>query len=140
LGIKVERDIQSGDVSLLVDKNQIVQVLVNVMQNSCEALAERLEQGLKHPPPHIGITAHTVMGNDSLLQIEISDNGLGIREPDLSRVSNPFFTTKEKTKNAGLGLSVSYQIIAEHGGEMEISSVEGQSTTVVIRLPIAQGR
>lgn len=135
VGIKIHKDISHPDTKIRGDQNQLVQVLVNVLQNSCEALAERMAQGKRTPVPAIEITAKT---KEDVLEIFIADNGLGISPAQLSKVFTPFFTTKDKTKNTGLGLSVSYQIVKEHLGEMEISSTEGKSTTVVIKLPIAQ--
>ena len=109
-------------------------IIIDDETNSCEALAERLAQGVRTPPPEIKLKA---IPAGKFLEIEIIDNGPGIPTQQLSTVFTPFFTTKEKSKNPGLGLSVSYQIVKEHLGEMGISSVHGRSTTVVIRIPIA---
>jgi two-component system NtrC family sensor kinase len=135
LGIQIEKLLHDSDAKIKSDPNQLVQVLVNIMQNSCEALAERLSNGIRQPPPKIMIRSGSA---DSQLFIEILDNGTGIPANDLPRVFSPFFTTKDKSKNPGLGLSVSYQIVKEHEGQMEISSVFGQSTTVLITLPFAK--
>jgi two-component system NtrC family sensor kinase len=136
LGIQIEKLLHDSDIKVKTDTNQLVQVLVNVMQNSCEALAERLSGGKRQPPPKILIKSGSTESDK--LFIEITDNGTGIPSSDLPRVFTPFFTTKDKTKNPGLGLSVSYQIVKEHEGQMEISSVFGQSTTVVLTLPVAK--
>lgn len=132
LGIEISQDIQDPNVHVLVNTNQVVQVIVNVMQNSCDAIVERLKTRRK-PAPKIDLK--TSKGPDDQLVIEITDNGTGINSADLPRVFTPFFTTKDKETYPGLGLSVSYQIIKEHGGQMEISSVSGQSTTVSVSIP-----
>ncbi|MBK9294333.1 MAG: GHKL domain-containing protein [Oligoflexia bacterium] len=132
IGIKIEKEISAPDVKIKGDFNQLVQVFVNVLQNSCEALAERMSKGKRTPAPFIEIKS--VIKNNKL-EIHITDNGPGIAASSLPKVFTPFFTTKDKTKNTGLGLSVSYQIVKEHFGEMEISSTEGKSTTVVIQFP-----
>jgi len=67
--------------------------------------------------------------------VEFADSGPGIPPEHLSRILDPFFTTKEK--GTGLGLSVVYGLIERHAGKLDISSRVGQGTTVVIRLPIA---
>jgi two-component system, NtrC family, sensor kinase len=136
LGIVLEQQISDKDITVQADKNQIVQVLVNIMQNGCEAIAARISGGQRQPPGKIILRAK--LEDKETLRIEITDNGTGIPTKDLARVFTPFFTTKDSTKNPGLGLSVSYQIVKEHGGQMEISSLSGQSTTVVVQLKVAK--
>src|SRR5262249_11915445 len=94
-----------------------------------------MSSGKRNPPGKIFLK--TDLEDSDTLRIEITDNGTGVPTKDLARVFTPFFTTKDSTKNAGLGLSVSYQIVKEHEGQMEISSLPGQSTTVVVRLKVA---
>ncbi|MCP2730740.1 sensor histidine kinase, partial [Limnofasciculus baicalensis] len=70
--------------------------------------------------------------------IRISDNGYGISEEVINRIFDPFFTTKSVGAGAGLGLSISYQIVVNrHGGKMKCNSVVGEGTEFVIELPIA---
>jgi two-component system NtrC family sensor kinase len=138
LGIQIVKELKDPDTKIQVDANQLVQVLVNVMQNSCESIAERMAEGRRQPPGKISVRSSFTDEKKSHIKIEIVDNGVGIPTPDLARVFTPFFTTKDKTKNPGLGLSVSYQIVKEHGGQMEISSILGQSVTVLITLPVAK--
>ncbi|HBQ98203.1 MAG TPA: hypothetical protein DD761_06700 [Cyanobacteria bacterium UBA11691] len=71
------------------------------------------------------------------MRISIADNGLGIREDDLQKIFNPFFTTKPVGRSTGLGLSISYQIITEqHGRELHCNSKLGKGTEFVIEIPI----
>jgi len=135
MGIRVNKHIQDRNALVYVGKNEFVQVLVNILQNSCEAIAERIEQGTRVPPGEITIKTF-LKGQD--LGLEIIDNGTGIQQDQISKVFTPFFTTKNKTKNAGLGLSVSYQILKELNGSIEISSLGKQNTTVVIIVPLAR--
>ncbi len=134
LGIEINIEIENMDAAIEADSNQLVQVLVNVLQNSCEALAEKLSNGQRFPAPLITIRTQSVQKPESGIRFEITDNGPGIAADQLSRVFTPFFTTKDKGKNTGLGLSVSYQIVKDHFGQMEISSVFGKSTTVIITI------
>ena len=138
LGIVIETQMEEPDAKVKSDTNQLVQVLVNVIQNSCESIAERLSMGKRSPPGKIWLKSYWADDNRAELKIEITDNGTGIRPSDLAQVFTPFFTTKEKTKNPGLGLSVSYQIVKEHGGQMEIYSSSEQSATVIVTLPVAK--
>jgi len=138
LGIQIDKELNDAAIIIKADTNQLVQVLVNITQNSCEAIAERLATGKRQPPGKILIKSSYTDDFKKFVKIEITDNGTGIPTPDLARVFTPFFTTKDKTKNPGLGLSVSYQIVKDHGGQMEISSLMGQSVTVFITLPVAK--
>jgi signal transduction histidine kinase len=74
--------------------------------------------------------------NPDNIQIEILDNGCGIRKDILSKVMDPFFTTKEPGKGTGLGLSISYNIIKGHKGTIEIDSEPNVGTSVKITLPL----
>ncbi|MEE9419696.1 MAG: ATP-binding protein, partial [Desulfatiglandaceae bacterium] len=65
-----------------------------------------------------------------------ADTGKGIPEEDLSRLFEPFFTTKKKGKGVGLGLSVAYGIIQEHGGSIQVESKLGEGTTFLVKLPL----
>jgi signal transduction histidine kinase len=67
--------------------------------------------------------------------LEIHDTGVGIPPENLSRIFDPFFTTKE-AKGLGLGLSVAYGIVHEHGGDIEVESEVGRGTTFRVRLPL----
>ncbi|MGG4145265.1 ATP-binding protein [Paenibacillus algorifonticola] len=105
--------------------NQLKQVFVNIIKNGIEAMPEggELDIDLSYTPS-IGII------------IRITDHGFGITEDNLSRLGEPFFTTKEEGN--GLGLMVCYQIIANHRGSMSFQSKKGIGTQVEIRLPVIQ--
>jgi signal transduction histidine kinase len=68
--------------------------------------------------------------------IRVEDTGCGISEENLSRVFDPFFTTKPVGQGTGLGLSVSYSIVAKHGGQIDVASEVGRGTQFTVRLPI----
>jgi signal transduction histidine kinase len=72
------------------------------------------------------------------LQLEVQDQGSGIPEHLRERVFEPFFTTKLPGEGTGLGLSLVYKIVEDHGGTVEIDSVPGTGTRAVIRLPLEQ--
>jgi two-component system, NtrC family, sensor kinase len=81
----------------------------------------------------ISIATHQ---DNGVITVEISDNGMGIREVDIPHLFEPFFTTKAVGKGTGLGLYISYGAIRELGGEIEIQSKFEEGTKAVIRLPI----
>ena len=102
--------------------------IYNILQNSVEAIEGRGE-----------IRIETLPSIDQTISIRISDNGIGISPEDLRKIFNPFHSGK--FQGAGLGLTISYRIIQDHGGEVEVESEKGKGTTVTIRLhPIAPAR
>ena len=76
---------------------------------------------------------------DQGVEIRISDNGVGIPEPVLKKMYDPFFTTKDVGKGTGQGLTVCYQVIVNlHGGSLRCESVPGEGTTFIIQLPLTK--
>jgi PAS domain S-box-containing protein len=108
---------------------QLNQVFMNVLLNAVDAI--------KHDPEQPGeITIATRRVDDGHIQISIGDNGGGIPPEHLQRIFDPFFTTKPVGSGTGLGLSVAWGIISQHGGEISASSAAGQGTRIEITLPI----
>jgi signal transduction histidine kinase len=106
---------------------RIEQVIVNLMLNACQALPDR----------NRGITLVTRSNTeDRTVEIEISDEGIGIAPDQLQYVTDPFYTTKRERGGTGLGLSVSAAIVKEHGGRLVFRSVPGRGTTVTLSLPV----
>jgi two-component system NtrC family sensor kinase len=109
--------------SFHADKNQIQQIFLNLLLNSAESIAQ---EGT--------ITISTQDNNDNCI-ISITDTGCGIRSGELSKIFDPFYTTKPVGKGTGLGLSVSYGIVKQYGGEIHCDSKEGEGTTFSVTLP-----
>jgi len=122
--IRIEKEIPSNLPSLDVDRNQIGQVLVNIFLNSLQAM-----QGG-------GVLRIGAATQDGRFLVIVSDTGKGIPEKILPKVFDPFFTTKGEGTGTGLGLWISQGIIERHGGAIQISSREGEGTTVEIQLPV----
>jgi two-component system, sporulation sensor kinase A len=108
------------------DKNQIIQVFINIMKNSIEAMPD-------------GGTIHLrVWKENQTIHITISDTGVGISKERLQKIGEPFFTLKEK--GMGLGLTTSTKIVQEHKGTIEIESEVGKGTTVHLSFPAYEKR
>ncbi len=106
---------------------RIEQVIVNLLLNACQAL----------PEPERGITLSThYNGALRAVVLRVSDEGMGIAPEHLSRLTDPFFTTKRTSGGTGLGLSVSAGIVKEHGGVLSFDSLPGAGTTVTLTLPV----
>ncbi|MCV6612592.1 MAG: ATP-binding protein [Amphritea sp.] len=108
------------------------QVFLNLIMNACQALEQS-------PEPQIFITTATESGQDrEEIVIRIKDNGCGIPQDKLESVFDPFFTTKPVGKGTGMGLSIAYGILNEHGGNIIVNSAEGKGTCFEIRLPVEE--
>ncbi|MEH2202502.1 MAG: ATP-binding protein [Nostoc sp.] len=116
---------------------QMNQVFMNILANAIDALEDCFQKELC-PNPLIRISSEQV--NENVI-IRIADNGVGIPEKIQSRLFDPFFTTKPVGKGAGMGLSISYQIITgKHGGSLQCISSPGQGAEFVITIPIRVGK
>ena len=108
---------------------RLQQVVINLIVNACQAL-ESINQS---------IAINTSYNNETkTICLVVKDNGKGIEEDHLSRLTDPFFTTKRKQGGTGLGLSISSSIIEEHGGLLKFASLPEQGTTVSLYLPRAR--
>ena len=125
-GVQSETDLPADPVRTVYDSRQIEQVLINLIQNAVQAM------------PNGGTLriSLTVKGDQALLQV--ADTGVGIGPESIGRVFDPFYTTKAEGEGTGLGLSVTYGIISQHGGEIWASSERDRGTTFSIRLPISE--
>lgn len=107
------------------DQNQLKQVFMNILQNAMEAM------------PGGGIISIIVKKeNSDKVQISFTDQGCGISEERISKLGEPFYCNKEK--GTGLGLMISYKIIEEHRGRINVKSIVGQGTTFDVILPVLQ--
>ncbi len=119
--IVVEQELRSDLPLLELDRDQIKQAFYNVIKNSFEAMKSR------------GILRIRTDLDESHVIVRFTDTGGGISAENLSRVFEPYFTTK--TSGTGLGLLIVRRIVREHGGELSIESSEGKGLTLTIRLP-----
>jgi len=122
--IQVEASFDSDIPEVMASTNQMRQVMLNILKNAKEAM-----------PKGGTLTVRTTREGNKVL-IHIQDTGIGIPEEIRDKIFEAFFTTKQKVKGVGLGLSVCYGIIKDHGGEIKVESEEGKGTTFAISLPI----
>jgi polar amino acid transport system substrate-binding protein len=106
--------------------HQLEQVVINLVTNACQALPSR-ERSIE--------IETTVEGQGEWVALTVRDEGIGIPESNIPRVTDPFFTTKRAAGGSGLGLAVSSRIVQNHGGTMSFSSVVGKGTEVTVRIP-----
>jgi len=122
--ITMDKAIEANIPSVHADRDQLVQVLINLVMNSLHAMPEggRLRLSLAREGSHVCLG--------------LSDTGHGMTEEVRSKVFDPFFTTKDFGKGTGLGLTVVKGIVEEHGGTIAVESVVDKGTTFWIRLPL----
>lgn len=124
-GIALETELRAG-ISLSVDPDRIRQVLVNLIQNAIEACRDKRGATIR--------VATNRRRDNGCVEISVKDNGSGISADALERIFDPFFTTKPQ--GTGLGLSVSYGIVKQHGGSIEIFSELDKGACFVAVLPV----
>jgi len=114
------------DFDVLADGPKLQEALLNLLINAAQAMGDGTGQ--------IHISANTYIFMPDIVEIKISDTGPGIPAENISRIFDPFFSTKEAGYGTGLGLSVAYGIVEQHGGTIIVESEEGKGTTFTIRL------
>jgi PAS domain S-box-containing protein len=114
-------------------RDEINQVILNLIVNSVHAIRDTLEPGVRDKGK---ITIH-LSHNNGHIQIKLSDDGAGMPEDIMKKIFDPFFTTKEIGKGTGQGLSIAYSVIVvTHGGNISVASQPSKGTTFTITLPI----
>ena len=129
-------NIPNDEIDVLGNQYRLEQVILNILSNAKQAVdekAKQFESGKFAKKITIDLNK-----NNSEVKIIITDNGTGINKDIISKIFNPFFTTKSEEKGTGLGLSISYGIISEMKGVIDIDSEEGKYTRVEIKLPNMQ--
>jgi signal transduction histidine kinase len=120
--VQVRAQLQADLPLIVVVPDQLTQVLLNLLINAVEAM------------PAGGTLTITSALRDSWLLVEVQDTGAGFTSDEAARLFEPFYTTK--TEGTGLGLAVSYGIIQQHGGRIEVSSTPGQGARFTVLLPL----
>ena len=134
-GISLKVNIPADLPLITAHSQQIEQVFLNLISNARYALSQKYPEA--HKNKSLDINAKKVrLDNKPYMEIVFHDTGIGIPAENKSKVINPFFTTKPGADGTGLGLSISHGIINDHGGRIEIDSVEGEFTKVIINLPL----
>lgn len=126
-------------VRLRVNKNRMIQVLVNLIQNSIDAVKKRTGSADKEEDEARTIWISAVPENESCV-FRVRDNGDGADAETLSKIFDPFFTTKEVGEGMGLGLSICYRIIEQMGGRIHAQSEKGRYFELTITVPLARSQ
>ncbi|MBB6612496.1 GHKL domain-containing protein [Pontibacter sp. Tf4] len=124
-GVELAVYLPASDISLQADPEQLEQVLINLLKNAKEACTEC-------PDPRVEVLAYGDEQHKYTVRIEVRDNGSGIPDDVLDRLFIPFYTTKKQ--GSGIGLSLSKQIMRQHGGSIRVNSKAGGPTVFTLQL------
>jgi signal transduction histidine kinase len=130
--VEIKRDFALNLPRVWIDREQMKQVFMNLILNAIQAMGEggsifiATRLASRNDPGHAG----------QFVQVEVRDTGVGIPPENLDHIFDPFFTSKEE--GSGLGLSISHQIVQEHGGYVTVESKVGSGTTFFINLPVGK--
>jgi two-component system NtrC family sensor kinase len=125
--IVIESDLVRGTPPVMADRDQLCQVVLNIVLNAAEAMPKGGSLWL----------ASRTADERKRVVLEITDNGPGIPPEIRDRIFEPFFTTKKT--GTGLGLSIAYGILEQHGGTLQVQSPPEGGTTILVTLPASSG-
>jgi two-component system, NtrC family, sensor kinase len=125
-GVEIIREFDDRVPTMIMDAEKIKQVLMNLLMNAKQAIGKK---------GTIRLSTHYNAARCSTI-IQVMDTGCGIESEYLNRIFDPFFTTKSTGEGTGLGLSVSYGIVKDHGGEILVESDPGRGSTFTVILPV----
>ncbi len=124
--VNVLKSLQGQLPPVLGSNNRLQQVFLNLFMNARDAM------------PNGGMLEVRTASNNGYVEVEVTDTGIGIPRENLIRIFDPFFTTKSSGRGTGLGLSVSYGIIKEHAGKIDVRSAPGKGTSFRLEFPVAR--
>ena len=128
--MKTDFDESIGNISVV--PQDIGRVVINLITNAFYAVSEKKRQSASEYEPIVSLS--TKRQDDNVL-ISVKDNGNGIPQNILDKIFQPFFTTKPTGQGTGLGLSLTYDILKAHGGEIRVETKDGDGAEFIINLP-----
>src|SRR6185436_157760 len=132
---KTDFDNKIGKINIM--PQDIGRVILNLINNAFYAVDEKKKQVGEAYEPTISVSTKKTNGK---VEIKVSDNGNGIPQKVVDKIFQPFFTTKPSGQGTGLGLSLSYDIVKAHGGELKVETKEGEGTEFIIQLPSKENK
>jgi two-component system NtrC family sensor kinase len=130
--MKTDFDGSIGNINVI--PQDIGRVLLNLYNNAFYVVTEKMQQRAENYEPTVSVSTKKVNGK---VEIWVKDNGNGIAQKVLDKIFQPFFTAKPTGQGTGLGLSMSYDIVKAHGGELKVETKEGEGSEFTIELLIA---
>jgi signal transduction histidine kinase len=138
--MKTDFDESIGKINII--PQDIGRVILNLITNAFYAVNEKKQQLGDGYEPMVTVSTRRASDNSPIRQsgnsiiVSVADNGFGIPEANRNKIFQPFFTTKPTGQGTGLGLSLSYDIVKAHGGELKLETMNGEGSRFIIQLPI----
>jgi signal transduction histidine kinase len=131
----METNFSPGIEPINVIPQDIGRVILNLINNAFYAVTEKKKQSGNDYQPIVSVSTRKINGN---IELRVKDNGIGIPQKVLDKIFQPFFTTKPSGQGTGLGLSMSYDIVKAHGGDLKVETEEGEGSAFIILIPMNQ--
>jgi signal transduction histidine kinase len=129
--LKTDYDESVGNINII--PQDIGRVILNLITNAFYAVDEKKKSGIEGYEPTVSVSTKKI---NNYVEISLSDNGNGIPSQILDKIFQPFFTTKPTGQGTGLGLSLAYDIVKAHGGELKVETKDSVGSEFIIHLPI----
>ena len=129
--MKTDFDESIGNINII--PQDIGRVILNLITNAFYIVDEKKKSGIEGYEPIVSVSTKKINGK---VEIKVADNGNGIPQKILDKIFQPFFTTKPTGQGTGLGLSLSYDIVKAHGGELKVATKEGEGSEFIVELPL----
>ena len=129
--MKTDFDVSIGNINII--PQDIGRVILNLITNAFYVVDEKKRSGIENYEPTVEVSTKKI---NNKVEIRVADNGNGIPQKVLDKIFQPFFTTKPTGQGTGLGLSLSYDIVKTHGGELKVTTKEGEGAEFIILLPV----
>jgi two-component system, NtrC family, sensor kinase len=127
-GVELKLDLEVNLPWVVMDANQMKQVLLNLVHNALQAMPNGGEMKI--------VTESVARNNRDWVVVSVMDTGVGIPQLEQARIFEPFYTTKGNQGGTGLGLSVTYGIVTDHGGLIDVESQPGVGSKFTVWLPL----
>jgi two-component system, NtrC family, sensor kinase len=129
---KFETDLDKTIEKINLVSQDVGRVILNLINNAFYAVAEKKRQLNGNYEPMVSVSTKRLKDK---IEVKVKDNGNGIPQKVMDKIFQPFFTTKPTGQGTGLGLSLSYDIVKAHGGELKVQTKEGEGSVFTIQLP-----
>ncbi len=129
----LQTDFDTSIEKINVVPQDIGRVLLNLFNNAFYGVTEKKKHQKENYEPTVSVSTKKL---NNKIEIRVKDNGIGIPEKVVDKIFQPFFTTKPTGQGTGLGLSLAYDIIKAHGGEIKVETKEGEGAEFIISLPL----
>ncbi len=133
--VNVNLDLDPQIPEIQAEHNRLEQVFINLVTNAIDSMDEKVEKAEKEDEPVEKILKIKTYAKENWVVAEVSDTGIGMTDEVQRKIFEPFFTTKETGKGTGLGTSISFGIIKDYGGTIDIQSEYGKGATFMIKFP-----